>query len=159
MLIFYFGIVLASISFTFSFVRKTIIKRLIICEVIIILSMYFGDVLLSLLPDRTTVGIETRDIVRIILTIPNFICFFVVYKISKDIKISYLPNIVGALTVILYISATQLNFIIHKGFNSGLGIENFPVALIVIFLVTLMPAILSNLLIISLKRNMIKRIV
>lgn len=142
-LIFYIGIALVCTTLTNSFIKKNFAKRLILCEIFIILLMYFADVVMIIPSGSGTIVEMIRNAIIILLTIPNFICFYIIYKYSKNIKISYLPSIVGTLNTILFITANQLNIIIYKGFNTGFGIENFPRAVGIILFVNLMPSFLS----------------
>lgn len=63
--------------------------------------MYLDDVLL-IFPSSSEMFVEMiRNSIALVLTIPNFICFYIIYKFSRNIKISYLPSITAMITVLL----------------------------------------------------------
>ncbi|MCB2357063.1 hypothetical protein [Clostridium estertheticum] len=151
-LIFYIGMTLVGTSLTYQFAKKSFVRQLIVCEIIIILSMYFGDVLMIYPSGSGTFVNNIRTIVCTLLTVPNFICFFIIYKTSKNIKYSCLPGIIGAVTVVLSVISSQLNIVIYKGFNTGLGIENLPRAVVIIAMVNLIPVFLCTMVINAAKK-------
>lgn len=146
-LIFYTGITLVCTALTHFYIRTDFARRIIFCEIFIVLLMYFADIIM-IIPSGSGTFVEIiRNGISILLSISNLICFYIIYQYSKNIKISYLPSIVGALNTILFITANQLNIIIYKGFNTGFGIENFPRTVCIILFVNLMPSFLATIII------------
>lgn len=137
-LCFYIGTILLCSAFTLMFAERTCRNLLIVTQAMVIFSMYLGDCLM-LLPINDS---YIKLIVIIILVSINFLCVLTIYRITRNIKISFIPGLAGFLAVLLNIIGIQVNMVILHGFNSGMGVENIPLAILGEFVLNSAPAIL-----------------
>lgn len=130
-LIYLVGVFVIIVSLAVIFAPRKISKAIIWCQGFIVTAIYLAEV-------------SPRIRFVLLLVIVNVISFLVLYRISRSVKIGLVSTVTSFVGLFLYVVGTQINcYMYNHGVNGSYGgFENVPKALVIIFIMCLVPQLL-----------------
>ena len=130
-LIYLVGVFVIIVSLSAIFAPRNISKALVSCQGFIMTAIYLSEIF-------------PRMRFVLILVAVNVISFLVLYRISRSVKISLVSTVTSFAGLFLFVVGTQINCYMYNNRVNGSygGFENIPKALLIIFIVCLVPQLL-----------------
>ncbi|MHB8076562.1 permease prefix domain 1-containing protein [Desulfosporosinus fructosivorans] len=130
-LIYLVGVFVIISSLAAIFAPRKISKAVIWCQGFILTAIYLAEA-------------SPRIRFVLLLVVVNLISFLVLYRISRSVKIGLVSTITSFVGLFLLVVGTQINcYMYNHGVNGSYGgFENVPKALVIIFIMCLVPQLL-----------------
>ncbi|MDR3601654.1 MAG: permease prefix domain 1-containing protein [Desulfosporosinus sp.] len=135
-LIYLDGVFVIISSLAAIFAPRNISKVVIWCQGFILTAIYLSEV-------------SPRIRFVLLLVAVNVISFLILYRISRSVKVGLLWTVTSFAGLFLYVVGTQINcYMYNHGVNGSYGgFENVPKALVIVFIMCLVPQLLITALI------------